>query len=97
LRANAAIASLRVNERDVPLARPATIIDLDPSGFGPEPSLAIDAVATDGRRASIAVPSGAAGVTLEFPSRSTLGPPARPAGAPRTTTPAAPLAPSPYN
>ena len=97
LRANAAIASLRVNGHSVPVARPAFTIDVGLAGLDQEPSLSIDAVATDGRRAAVAVPTGAAEVSLEFPPRLLpQGPPAR-AASPRRTTPAAPLASSPYD
>jgi len=97
LRANAAIASLRVNGRDVPVARPAVTVDVDLVGLGQEPSLSIDAVASDGRRASVAVPTGVAEVSLDFPLRPLpQGLPVRAAG-PHRTAPAAPLASSPYN
>jgi serine/threonine-protein kinase len=96
LRANAAIASLRVNGRDVPVVRPAFTVDVDLAGLGQEPSLSIDAVASDGRRAAVAVPTGAAEVSLVFPLRPLQGQPVRAAGAHRTA-PAAPLASSPYN
>jgi hypothetical protein len=96
LRANATIASLWVNGRSVPVARPAFTVDVDVAGFGQEPSLSIDALADDGRRAAIAVPAGVAQVNLEFPLRLLpKTPPVRPSG-PRPAAPAAPLAPSPY-
>jgi serine/threonine-protein kinase len=97
LRANAAIASLRVNDHDVPMARPASVIDVDLAGFVREPSLSIDAVTADGRHAGVAVPPGATQVRLEFPPPvPPPAPPPRPAS-PRPTSRTAPLAPSPYN
>jgi hypothetical protein len=88
---------LRVNGRDVPVARPAVTVDVDLVGLGQEPSLSIDAVASDGRRASVAVPTGVAEVSLDFPLRPLpQGLPVRAAG-PHRTAPAAPLASSPYN
>jgi hypothetical protein len=79
------------------VARPTFTIDVDLSGFGQDPSLSIDAVATDGRRAAVAVPVGAREVNLDFPLRPL--PQARPAGPHRAppASPTAPLAPSPYN
>jgi len=97
LSANATIASLRVNGRFVPVARPSMVVDVDLAGFDQGLSLSIDALASDGRRVEVAVPAGAAEVSLEFPSRLLpQGPPGRAAG-PHPTAPAAPLAPSPYN
>ena len=98
LRANAAIASLRVNGHDVPVARPAYVIDVGLADLDREPSLSIDAVASDGRRAGVAVPTGASEVSLEFPPRLLpQGPPVRVVPGLRRTTTAAPLASSPYN
>jgi serine/threonine-protein kinase len=97
LRANAAIASLRVNGHSIPVARPAFTVDVGLAGLDQEPSLSIDAVANDGRRAEVAVPTGAAEVSLEFPQRPLpQGLPVRTAG-PRRPAQAAPLASSPYN
>jgi serine/threonine-protein kinase len=100
LRANAVIASVRVNERTVPLTRSGTTVEVRLADFGQPSSLSIDAVATDGRRAAVVVPADATEVTLEFPVRGPAQPsPARPTGprSPATTAPTAPLAPSPYN
>jgi hypothetical protein len=95
IRANAAIASLRVNDRSVPVNRPSTTVPIDLAPFDQETSLAIDAVAVDGRRAGVAVPTGATDVTLEFRPPSPQALPVR-VPSPRPTAPAAPLAPSPY-
>ncbi|MGH7296408.1 MAG: serine/threonine-protein kinase, partial [Polyangiaceae bacterium] len=108
LHANAVIASVRVNDRALPVTRPGTTVSLQLVGFETASSLAIDAFSADGRRAEIAVPAGATDVTLDFPASSS--PPAvrgwgrvrvqaspAPAPAPAPTAPAtAPLAPSPY-
>jgi len=96
LHANAAIASLRVNDQGMPVARPATAVEVDVAGFDQAPSLSIDAVAVDGRRAAVAIPAGARDVALQFPllvpaTRSS----GRPAAHPRAHS--APLAPSPYD
>ena len=96
LHANAVIASLRVNDRDVPVARPGAAIEVDVAGLDQTSSLAIDAVAADGRRTAVAIPAGATDVGLEFPASSGTRAPVRPAAA-HLRSHAAPLAPSPYN
>ena len=105
LHANATIASVRVNGRPVPVGHPGNSVSLELVGFDQASSLAIDAIALDGRRAAIAVPSGASDATLEFrgpapafaPGRPTPHGAAPPAATPSPTGPtAAPLAPSPY-
>jgi serine/threonine-protein kinase len=102
LHANATIVSVRVNGRPVPVGRPGNSVSLELVGFDQASSLAIDAVALDGRRAGIVVPSGASDATLEFRGVAPASAPARPPAhgvAPATTSTAptaAPLAPSPY-
>ena len=98
LRANAVIASVRVNERSVPLTRVGTTVEVRLADFGQPSTLSIDAVATDGRRAAVVVPADATEVSLEFPLRGPAPWAGRPS-VPRSPGPAtqtAPLAPSPY-
>ena len=101
LRANALIASVRVNDRAAPLTRAGTTVDVRLAELGLPSTLSIDAVAVDGRRAAVVVPGDATDVSLEFPARGALPSPARPAAvrspvASPAPPPAAPLAPSPY-
>ncbi|HEY3815971.1 MAG TPA: serine/threonine-protein kinase [Polyangiaceae bacterium] len=102
LRANAVIASVRVDDRSVPLTRAGTTVEIRLAEPGQTSALTIDAVATDGRRAAVVVPADATEVSLEFPARGALPFPVRPAAArppaaaPPAAAPAAPLAPSPY-
>jgi serine/threonine-protein kinase len=101
LRANAVIASVRVNDRAAPLTRAGTTVDVHLADLGQPSTLSIDAVAADGRRAAVVVPGDATDVSLEFPARGPLPSPGRPAAvrspvASPAPPPAAPLAPSPY-
>jgi serine/threonine-protein kinase len=101
LRANAVIASVRVNDRAAPLTRAGTTVDVRLVDLGQPSTLSIDAIASDGRRAAVVVPGDVTDVSLEFPARGALPSPARPAAlrspaASPAPPPAAPLAPSPY-
>ena len=96
LHGNAFIASVRVNDRAVPVARPGMNVSLQVAGLDTSSATAIDAFASDGRRAEVAVPAGVTDVSLDFRAPS-AAPPAPVRGfAPRAAAPAvAPAAPPP--
>jgi serine/threonine-protein kinase len=95
VRADAPIASLRVGDRVIALPRPARRIDVPLEDAERARSLRIDAVASDGRRASAELAPGSTVADLVFASAPRpAGPPPRRA-APSPESPPR-LAPSPF-
>jgi hypothetical protein len=97
LHGNAEIASVRVNDRSIPIGAPAGTVNVRFTTGDDTSSLAIDATAVDGRRSSVVVPAGVSDVTLDFHGPVPAQAPVRAMPVRVTNAPAAaPLAPSPY-